>query len=152
MSQTLKLRLREDLNAARRRRDKLETTLLTTTLADLKNREIELGRDADDSEVLDVVGRAIKKRREAADQIRAAGGAERGPGIEAAALKEEREAELLGAYMPPPLDEEAVRAMIREAKAGGAADIGAIMRAIMPALKGRFDGREANRIAREELG
>ncbi|MGD8279484.1 MAG: GatB/YqeY domain-containing protein [Gemmatimonadota bacterium] len=149
---TLKERLREDLNAARRARDKLRTTLLTTTLAEVRNREIETRRDATDEDLLDVLGRAVRKRREAAEQIRAAGGQERAAGIEEAAQREEREAELLGAYLPPPFGEAEVRVLVRDAIAGGAADIGAVMRAVMPALKGRFDGREANRIAREELG
>jgi uncharacterized protein YqeY len=147
---TLKERLREDLNAARRARDRFRTTLLTTTLSDVRNREIETRRDATDDDVLDVLGRAIKKRREAAEQMRAAGGEARAASVEEAAQREEREAELLGSYMPPPFGE--AEALIREAIAAGAANIGAVMSAVMPSLKGRFDGREANRIAREELG
>jgi uncharacterized protein YqeY len=42
--------------------------------------------------------------------------------------------------------------MVREAVAGGARDVGAVMKAVMPRVKGRFDGRELNRLAREELG
>jgi len=63
---TLKERLRADLNAARKERDKPKTLLLTTTLSELRNREIEIGRDAADADVLEVIGRAIKRRREAA--------------------------------------------------------------------------------------
>ena len=44
-----------------------------------------------------------------------------------------------------------VRALVREAVAGGADQMGAVMRRIMPRIKGRFDGRDANRIVREEL-
>ncbi len=149
---TLKERLREDLNAARRARDRFLTTLLTTTLSEVRNREIDMRSDATDEDVLDVLGRAIKKRREAAEQMRAAGGEGRAAGVEEAALREEREAERLGVYMPPPFGEPEVRALIRDAIDAGAANIGAVMSAVMPALKGRFDGREANRIAREELG
>lgn len=148
---SLKDRLREDMNAARRARDRFRTLLLTTTLADLRNREIELGRDASDADVLDVIGRAIRKRREAAEQIRAAGGADRAASVESAAEKEDREAEFLSAYLPPQLTEAEVRASVRHAIAAGASTIGAIMSVVMPGLKGRFDGREANRIAREEL-
>jgi len=149
---TLKERLREDLNAARRARDKHRTTLLTTTLAEVRNKEIETRRDASDEDVLDVLGRAIRKRREAAEQIRAAAGESRAASVEEAAQREEREAELLGAYMPPPFGEAEVRALVDAAIAGGADNIGAVMSAVMPALKGRFDGKEANRIARELLG
>jgi uncharacterized protein YqeY len=145
MSETLRDRLREDVNAARRERDKARTLLLTTTLSEVKNREIDLGRAATDAEVIEVVGRAIRTRREAAEQIRAGGRAE-------LADKEEREAEALAAYMPEQLDEAEVRAIVKELVAGGAADIGAVMGGLMPRIKGRFDGKEANRIAREELG
>lgn len=145
MSETLRERLREDLNAARRERDKARTLLLTTTLSEVKNREIDLGRPATDAEVIEVVGRAIKTRREAAEQIRAGGRTE-------LAEKEEREAEALGAYMPAQLEESEVRAIVRELVVAGAGGIGAVMGGLMPRIKGRFDGKEANRIAREELG
>jgi uncharacterized protein len=138
-------RLRADLNAARRERDKLRTLVLATTLAELRNREIELGRAAGDEDVLEVIARAIKKRREAAEQIRAAGRDEM-------AEKEEHEAELLKPYLPAQLTEAEVRALVREAVAAGANSVGAVMAAVMPKVKGRFDGRETNRIVREELG
>jgi uncharacterized protein len=59
---------------------------------------------------------------------------------------------MLNAYMPAAMSEEEVRTLVREAMAGGADNMGAVMSAIMPRIKGRFDGREANRIVREELG
>ena len=138
-------RIRNDLNTARRERDKLRTLVLGTTLAELKNREIELGRGATDADVLEVIGRAIKKRREAAEQIRAVGRPD-------AAEKEEQEAAMLVAYMPAQLAEDDVRKLVRDAIAGGANNMGGVMAAIMPHVKGRFDGKEANRIVREELG
>jgi uncharacterized protein YqeY len=141
----LKTRLRDDLNNARRERDKHRTTLLTMTISELKNREIELGREATDADVLDVVTKALKRRKEAADQIRAAGRAEM-------ADREEQEAAILGVYLPQQLTEEEVRTIARDAVAAGANNIGAVMSAMMPKIKGRFDGKEANRIAREALG
>jgi uncharacterized protein len=73
-------------------------------------------------------------------------------GREELAAKEEQEAKLLQEYLPPQLGEHEVRAMVREVIAGGAADIGSVMKVLSPRLKGRFEGRELNRIAREELG
>ncbi|HEX7242773.1 MAG TPA: GatB/YqeY domain-containing protein [Longimicrobiaceae bacterium] len=140
----LKERIRGDLNTARRDRDKLRTTVLTTLLSDLRNREIELGRELSDEEVLPVVNTSIKRRREAAEQMR-------GGGREELAAKEEQEAALLVDYLPPQLGEEEVRGFVREAVAGGARDVGAVMKAVMPRVKGQFDGKELNRIAREEL-
>jgi uncharacterized protein len=140
----LKEQVRSDLNAARRERDKLRTTVLTTFLAEIRNREIELGREASDEEVRSLVTTAVKRRREAAEQMRA--GAR-----EELAAKEDQEAVLLQGYLPPQLGEEEVRSMVREAVEGGAADLGAVMKAVMPRVKGRFEGRELNRIVREEL-
>ena len=138
-------RLRADLNTARRERDKLRTVVLTTTLSEVKNRQIEMGREPTDEDVMEVINRAIKKRREAAEQIRAVGRTD-------LAEKEEQEAELLLPYMPAQLAEAEVRQIVKDAIAGGATNVGAVMGAIMPRLKGRFDGRETNRIVREELG
>ena len=137
--------LRADLNSARRERDRLRTAVLTMTLSEVMNRQIEMGREPTDEDVTDVVARAIRKRREAAEQIRAVGRTD-------LADKEEQEAALLMAYMPAQLSEAEVRQMVRDAIAGGAGNIGAVMGAIMPRVKGRFDGKETNRIVREELG
>lgn len=144
MSESLKDRIRSDLNTARRAQDRFRTTVLTTVLSEVRNREIELGRDAADEDVIGVVARAIKLRREASTQMRDAGRPE-------LADKEDREAELLDAYTPEAMPEAEVRAIIREIIAGGADSMGAVMGALMPRIKGRFDGREANRIVREEL-
>lgn len=144
MSESLKDRLRSDLNAARRERDRLRTLVLTTTLSEVKNQEIAVGHELSDPEVVDVIAKAIKRRREAAEQMRAG----RRPEL---AEKEDREAAQLEAYLPPPLDEAAVRALVRQAIEAGADSLGAIMARVMPGIRGVFDGREANRIAREEL-
>ena len=137
--------IRNDLNTARRERDKLRTTVLTTMLSEIRNREIEVKHELADEEVVEVVNRQIKRRREAAEQMRQGG-------REELASKEEQEAEILAAYLPPQLGEDEARAIIREAIGAGATSVGAVMAAVMPKLKGKFDGRETNRIVREELG
>ena len=140
-----KERIREDLNRARRDRDKLQPLVLTTLLSEVRNREIELGSDLPEDEVERLVASGIKRRREASEQMRAAGRDE-------LAEKEEAEAAILQQYLPPQLDAAEVRGYIREAIADGAGDIGAIMKSVMPRVKGRFEGRELNRLAREEMG
>lgn len=144
MSSTLKARLQADLNQARKARDRSRTLVLSTTLSEIRNREIEMGGEASDDDVLQVVGRAIKQRRDAAEQMTAGGRPE-------LAEREEAEAELLQTYLPEQLEEEEVRAMVREIVAGGATQMGAVMGQLMPRLRGRFDGKEANRLVREEL-
>jgi uncharacterized protein YqeY len=144
VAETLKSRLQTDLNRARKDRDKARTLVLSTTISELKNRELENGRDATDEDVVTVLTRAIKQRREASEQMRGGGRAE-------LAAKEEAEAGILQGYLPEALSEVEVRALVREAIAGGATQMGAVMGKLMPRIKGRFDGKEANRIVTEEL-
>lgn len=144
MSSPLKRRLQADLDAARRARDKARTLVLSTTLSEVRNREIDTGSEADDDDVTTVVSKAIKQRRDAAEQMRAGG-------REDLATKEESEAEVLADYLPEGLSDDEVRAMIREIVADGADAMGAVMGRLMPRIRGRFDGKEANRLVREEL-
>ena len=141
----LKARIQSDLNAARKERDKFKTLVLSTLLADVKYREIDDKSGATDDVVVQVISRAIKQRKDAAEQMRAGGRAE---------LAENEEAQLavLASYLPEGLTEADVRAFVREAMAGGANQVGAVMASLMPKIRGRFDGKEANRIVREELG
>ncbi len=141
---SLKSRIQSDLNEARKARDKAKTLVLSTVLSELRNKEIESHGELDDAGVQAVVNRAIKQRRDAAEQMRAGG-------REELAEHEEAEVALLADYLPPPLSEDEVRGMIRDAIAGGADNMGAVMGRVMPGLRGRFDGKEANRLVREEL-
>ena len=145
MSSDLKSRLQTDLNNARKQRDKARTLVLSTVLSDVKYREIDFGAELPDGEVVQVLVKAIKQRKDAAEMIRSGG-------REELAEKEESEARLLSTYLPEGLSEAEVRAIIREAIGGGATALGPLMAQVMPRLKGRFDGKEANRLAREELG
>jgi uncharacterized protein YqeY len=145
MAESLKSVIRNDLNNARKDRDKLKTTVYSTFLSEIRNREIELGSEATDDDVRALLITAIKRRREAVEQMRAGGRSE-------LADKEERESELLKAYLPPELDEAEVRSMVTAAIAAGAADLGSVMKVVMPRVRGQFDGKELNRIVREELG
>jgi uncharacterized protein len=140
----LKSRLQADLNQARKQRDKERTLVLSTVLADLRYKEIDDGREATDEVVVQVLSRAIKQRKDAAEQMRA------GRRGELAAV-EDAQAEILAGYLPEGMSEDEVRALVREAIAGGAKEMGPIMAALMPKIRGRFDGKEANRIVREEL-
>ncbi len=144
MSEPLKSSIRNDLNTARKERAKLRTTVLSTFLSEIRNREIELGSEVSDDDVRALLTTAIKRRREAAEQMRAGG-------REELAEKEDQEAELLKAYLPPQLGEEEVRQMVREAVNAGAADLGAVMKVVIPRVRGQFEGKELNRIVREEL-
>src|SRR5437588_6677062 len=137
-------RLRAAMNEARKHRDQARTLLLSTILADLKNREFELQHPPSDDETADVLRRGIKRRREAAEQYAAAGRGDRA-GAELAEVK------ALEAFLPAALDPEEIRRAVREAIAGGVRDVGKVMGQVMPKFKGRADGKVVNQIVREEL-
>jgi uncharacterized protein YqeY len=141
----LKNRIQSDLNAARKERNKLRTLVLSTVLSEIRNKEIDTRSDVDDEGVIQVLTRGIKQRKDASDQMRAA---DRGE----LADKEDAQAEILGEYLPEGMSEDEVRAIVREIIASGVDQMGPLMGQMMPRIRGRFDGKDANRIAREELG
>ena len=138
-------RLQGDLNSARKSQDKAGTLLLSTVLAEVKNKKIELRRDPTDADVVDVLRKSIKKRRESVELYQKGNRndlAEKGSS-EAAALEK---------YLPAQVSDEELRAAVKAAIAGGATQIGAVMGKVLPQFKGRADGSTINAIAREELG
>jgi uncharacterized protein YqeY len=143
-SPSLLARLQADQAAARKAQDKARVLLLGTVIAELRNREIELRRDLTEDDMVEVVRKAIKKRRESVALYAKAG-------RDDLAAREAAEGEALAAYLPAAVDPEVVRAAVREAIAGGATSIGAVMGKVMPAFKGRLEGGTLNAIAREEL-
>jgi len=141
---TLPERLRAAMNEARKNRDQARTLLLSTILADLKNREFELQHSPTDDETAEVIRRGIKRRREAAEQYTAAGRADR-------ADAELTEVKILESFLPAAVDAEEIRRAVREVIAAGTRDLGKVMGQVMPRFKGRADGKLVNQIVREEL-
>lgn len=141
----LEARLQQELTAARKAQDKAATLLISTTIADIRNRSIELNRDLDDADVIDVIRRGIKKRRESVELYEKGGRKE-------LADKERAEVTLLERYLPAQVDPEEIRAAVKAAISAGANNVGAVMGRVMPQFKGRAEGSVINAIAREELG
>jgi uncharacterized protein len=136
--------LRAALTAARKAQDKPRTLVLSTILANLKNREIELKRPVTGDDVIDVLRKGIKTRRESVEQYSAANRPE-------LADAERFQIAVLEEFLPPAVDPEEIRDAVRRAIAGGARDIGKVMGQVLPQFKGRADGKDVNRIVREEL-
>jgi uncharacterized protein YqeY len=145
LASDLKARIQSDLNTSRKARDKDRTLVLSTVLSDIRNREIDGKVEIDDEGVLGVLTRGIKQRKDASDQMRAAGRDE-------LADVEDGQAAILAEYLPEGMSEDDVRAAVRTILASGVTQMGALMGQLMPLIRGRFDGKEANRIVREELG
>jgi len=140
----LKSRLQADVITARKARDKFRILVLSTVLSDIRNKEIELARELDDEGVLQVLSRGIKQRKDASEQMRDAGRGE-------LADNEDAQSAVLAEYLPEGMSEDEVRAVVRDIIESGVTEMGPLMGQVMPRIRGRFDGKEANRIVREEL-
>ncbi len=138
-------RLQDDLNASRKAQDKPATLLLGTVLSEVKNRRIELRRDVVDQEVVEVIRKAIKKRRESVEVYDKAGRSD-------LADKERAEVAALDKYLPPSVTDDEIRAAVAAVIGDGATSIGAVMGKVLPRFKGRAEGGTINAIVREELG
>ncbi|MGQ4328626.1 GatB/YqeY domain-containing protein [Streptomyces hayashii] len=139
---TLKSKLHEDLNAAIKERDELRSSTLRLTLAAITKEEVagKQKRELSDDEVLKVITKEAKKRREAADAFAQGGRAE-------SAEREKAEGELLATYLPQQLSDEEldgiVAQAVSEARAGGAEGpraMGAVMKIVNPKVAGLAEG------------
>ena len=136
--------LRAAMNAARRAQDKDRTLVLGTILSNLKNREIEARRPLADDDVIEVLRKGIKTRRESVEQYTSANRPE-------LAQIERAQIQVLEEFLPPAVDPAEIRTAVRAAIAAGARDLGKVMSQVLPAFKGRADGKVINQIVREEL-
>ena len=139
MTTTLKAQLRTDLTTAMKARDELRSATLRMALAAITTEEVagKVARELSDDEVLKVLGREVKKRKEAAEAFAGAGRAEQ-------AAREEAEGEVLTAYLPAQLSDaelqELVDAAVAETGAERPRAMGAVMKVLTPRLAGRADG------------
>jgi len=146
---TLAERLNEDMKLAMKSQDKLRLSVLRMIRAAIKNQEIERKRALDDSELIDVLSREIKQRRDSLQDFEKAGRTDLAEQVTA-------EIEIISAYLPKPLTDEEVTALvqqtIQETGASSKADMGKVMAALMPKVKGRADGKLVNQIVSKLLG
>ena len=135
----LKERLRNDLTASMRARDELRTATIRMVLTAVTNTEVagSEARVLSEDDVLAVLAKEAKKRREAADAFREGGRAN-------SAEREEAEAGIIAEYLPAPLTDEEIAAMVDEAVAETGADsprdMGKVMKALQPQVAGRAEG------------
>jgi uncharacterized protein len=136
---SLKERLRNDLTASMRTRDELRLSTLRMVLTAITNTEVAgaTPRKLSDSDVLAVLTKEAKKRHEAADAFRDGGRTDR-------AEREEAEAGVIAEYLPAPLSDDELVAMVEAAVAETGAssprDMGAVMKVLQPRTAGRADG------------
>ena len=149
--QKLKARLRTDLNAAMRARDEVRKSTLRMALSAITNEEVSpgnAGRELSDDEIVKVLTREAKKRREAAEAFEAAGRAEQ-------AAAERAEGVVLAEYLPRQLSDDELRQLvasaIAETGAVGMPAMGTVMKAVTPQVAGRADGKRVAAEVRRQL-
>ncbi len=146
----LKSRLQSDLTASMKARDELRTATIRMTLSAISSEEVagKAARELGDDEVLRVITREAKKRREAAEAYDGA----RRPEL---AERERAEGRVLDGYLPAQLSDDELGALVRtavaEAGAREASQMGAVMKLVQPRVAGRADGRRVSDEVRRQL-
>lgn len=148
---SLKDRLVEDMKAAMKAKEegKVRLSVIRMARAAIKNAEIEKKQEFNDEQVIEVLAREVKIRRDAIEEFTKAGRPEKVQELQ-------EEVAILMEYLPQQLSEGEIRQMaqeiIAEVGAQGPKDIGKVMSVIAPKTKGRADGKLVNQIVRELLG
>ncbi len=144
----LKARLQEDLKEALRAKDERRKAVIRMCLAAIQLAEVEHGGELDEPTLISVLQKEARRRKETIEELRNAGRPER-------LAEEEAELAILESYLPRMLTREEIAAEAREviAQVGATSprDLGAVMRVLMPQMKGRADGRLVNEVVRELL-
>lgn len=147
----MKDQLQSDLTVSIKARDELRSSTLRMALAAITNEEVagKEARELSDDDVIVVLTREAKKRREAADAYDEANRPE-------LATRERDELAVLTTYLPEPLSEDELAAIIAaavaESGASGPGGIGAVMKIVQPQVKGRADGGQVAALVRAALG
>jgi hypothetical protein len=145
---SLKAQINEDMKAAMRGGEKLRLSTIRMLMAAIKQREVDERREMADADVLQIVEKLIKQRREAAAQFATAGRTE----LEA---KELEEAGHLAGYLPAQLSDSEIEGLLEEAVqstgAAGMKDMGKVMNALRPKIQGRADMSQVSNLVKARL-
>jgi uncharacterized protein len=140
--------IKEALQKAVKRQDKTQVSILRLVLSDIRNAEIAQQMPADDSKVLDVITRQVKRHRESIDAFKQGNRSD-------LVAKEEAELVILMDYLPKQMSHDEVVAKAQQAitaaGAKGPNDKGRVMSQLMPQLKGKADGKEISDIVSQLL-
>ena len=145
----LREKIADDMRDAMKARETVRVAALRMLMASVKNAEVEKRHDLSDDEVLDVVTKEAKRRRESIEAFEKGG---RTDLVE----KESAELSVLEAYLPERLSDEELAALvdaaIAETGATSPKQMGDVMKALMPKLRGRADGGQVSALVRSKLG
>ena len=145
---TMKTRLNDDMKQAMREKNVLKRDVIRYLRSEIRNQEIREQKELDDPGVIQVLSRQAQQRR---DSIEAYRDANRQDLVD----KEESELSVILSYLPQQMTTEEitdlVRQVVAEVGASGPADMGKVMGAIMPQVRGKAEGREVNAIVQQTL-
>lgn len=148
---TLKEKISADFKQAFKDKDSDKKSVLSMVQSEIKNKEIELGKKEQglsEEEVIAVIGRAVKQRKDSIEQYRSGG-------REDLAEQEQKEIDILMRYLPEQISDEQIETVVKEviATTGAStkADIGKVMGMAMAKLKGQADGNKVREIAEKLL-
>lgn len=147
---SLKDKLNEDMKAAMKEKEagKLRLSVIRMAKAAIKNIEIDKGKELSDEEVIDVLVREVKQRRDAMVEF------EKGGRMDTVETLQ-KEVDILMDYLPEQLSADEIRSLVKEAVeitgAKEAKEMGKVMGVLMPKVKGKADGKLVNQIVREFL-
>ena len=145
---SLKDKLADDLKDALRQGDETRKSAIRMTIAAVKNAEVAAIKQLDDPEVLAVIAKQVKQRKESIEEFGKAGRQD-------LVDREAAEMRVLETYLPPAMGREEIvreaRKVIAEGGAKGPGDKGKVMSALMPRLAGRAEGRLINEVVTELL-
>jgi len=141
--------LQTQLKSAMKSRDELRTSVLRMLISEFKYAQIEKRGTLDEAESVQVIHKAIKKRKEAMEMYEKAGRTD-------LATKEKSELKILEEFVPAQMDEASARQkieeVIRELGASGKKDLGRVIKEVLSRYKGQIDGKVAQKISSEILG
>ncbi|MBW5444890.1 GatB/YqeY domain-containing protein [Cohnella sp. CFH 77786] len=141
-------RLNEDMKQAMKSGDKFRLSTIRLVRASIKNQEIELRRPLNDDEMIQVVSRELKQRRDSLQDFQKAGREDLVANVSA-------EIEIISQYLPQQLTEEEIKEIVlqtmQETGASSKSDLGKLMGALMPKVKGRADGKLVNQLVQQLL-
>ncbi|TGB04261.1 GatB/YqeY domain-containing protein [Halobacillus salinus] len=146
---TITERLTQDMKTAMKARDKAKLSTIRMVRASFQNEAIKLGKDSlSEEEEMTVLSREVKQRKDSLQEFKEAGRDDLVEGLQF-------ELEVLQAYMPKQLTneelEQVVQETIEEVGATTKADMGKVMTAVMPKVKGKADGSQVNKLVLQQL-
>lgn len=148
---SLKERLTEDMKTAMKEKEsgKIKLSVIRMVRSSIKNVEIDKKRELSEEEVVEVLSREVKKRKDSYEEYIKVGRQDIAEGLR-------EEINVLMAYLPEQMSEDEIRALVKnvvdEVKPEGPKDMGKVMAKLMPVVKGKADGKLVNQIVKEFIG